>query len=79
MRSLDRYGASTDRTSARSLIEYLRVQSLGRMYSRRRLKLSQSLSQILIIRMLSLHSSLQPGRPNTLFKRQLIVYYRSQN
>ena len=38
--------ALTNRTSARSLTEHLRVQSPGRMYSRRHLKLSQSLSQV---------------------------------
>ena len=43
----------TNRTSARSLTEHLRVQSPGRTYSRRHLESSQSLSQVRSIRAFS--------------------------
>jgi hypothetical protein len=58
------------------------MQNPGRTYSRRRLESSQSLSQVLVNRTPPLQSSrinhsFRPGRPNTLFERQLIV--RSQS
>jgi hypothetical protein len=89
-----RYGASincmdpepyTNDCTARVLIDCpqiqsLRVHSLGRTYSRGHLESSQSLSRILINRMLSLRSSFRPSRPNTLFNvsRSHVVAARSQ-